>query len=69
MGPLGPFVAKFGTWNPKGRKSMAYAAPLRGIWSQFPFRCVLAVLILPTYYYFGPILSYLGSILTYFDPF
>ena len=48
MGPLGPFVAKFGTRRPKGRKSMASAAPLQGIWLQFPLRCVLAVLILPT---------------------
>ena len=30
MGPLGPFVAKFGTRQPNGRKSMESAAPLRG---------------------------------------
>ena len=68
MGPLGPFVAKFGTWRPKGRASVASAAPLRGIWSQFPFCCVLAVLILPTYSYFGSILSYFDPILHHFEP-
>ena len=47
MGLLGPFVAKFGTRR-AGRKSMASAAALRGIQLQFPFRSVLAVLILPT---------------------
>ena len=48
MGPLGPFVAKFGARRSKGRTSMPSTAPLRGIWSLFPVRCVLAVPILPT---------------------
>ena len=59
MGPLGPFVAKFGPWRPKGRKSMASLRPCGVFSSSFRsavfWQCLFCHLLL-----FWPILSHFG---------